>query len=253
MGVSLYSLYAVSVVQFLQHLDASSIDLVELLVVLTQALRLAGVASYYRGRPARGDVLLILFSLETFVVMGLIAVSLFTPDPFYGQLAGNIFSTWIAALFTVVPAYLIFASVTQMARSRSLVVVLLPLALELGLLVFIATTLQGFAGTFTFARFFDFLVASTRSEVASRAIPALPALSVILPSIAVYCSLLVYATIPTAASVIVPRVNLVLPLLGAAVSLAWVYAAILVLPNSLLSFTVPGFLLVAVVWRYARR
>jgi hypothetical protein len=216
-------------------------------------LRIIGVASYYRGRPARADVLLILFSLETFVVMGLIALSLATPDPFYGQLAGTIFSTWIAALFTVLPSYLIFASVTQMARNRSLVVVLLPVALELGLLVFIATTLQGFGGTFTFARFFDFLVAVTRSEVAARAIPVLPALSVLVPSVAVYCSLLVYATIPTATSGIVPRVNFVLPLLSAAVSLGWVYAAVLILPNSLLSFTVPGFVLVAVIWGYMRR
>jgi len=216
-------------------------------------LRLLGVASYYRGRPARADVLLILFSLETFVVMGLIALSLATPDAFYGQLAGTIFSTWIAALFTVLPSYLIFASVTQMTRNRSLVVVLLPVALELGLLVFIATTLQGFGGTFTFARFFDFLVAVTRSEVAARVIPALPALSVVVPSVAVYCSLLVYATIPTPTSVTVPRVNFVLPLLSAAVSLGWVYAAVLVLPNSLLSFTVPGFILVAVIWGYMRR
>jgi len=198
-------------------------------------------------------VLLILFSLETFVVMGLIALSLATPDAFYGQLAGTIFSTWIAALFTVLPSYLIFASVTQMTRNRSLVVVLLPVALELGLLVFIATTLQGFGGTFTFARFFDFLVAVTRSEVAARVIPALPALSVVVPSVAVYCSLLVYATIPTPTSVTVPRVNFVLPLLSAAVSLGWVYAAVLVLPNSLLSFTVPGFILVAVIWGYMRR
>jgi len=216
-------------------------------------LRLLGVASYYRGRPARADVLLILFSLETFVVMGLIALSLATPDAFYGQLAGTIFSTWIAALFTVLPSYLIFASVTQMTRNRSLVVVLLPVALELGLLVFIATTLQGFGGTFTFARFFDFLVAVTRSEVAARVIPALPALSVVVPSVAVYCSLLVFATIPTPTSVTVPRVNFVLPLLSAAVSLGWVYAAVLVLPNSLLSFTVPGFILVAVIWGYMRR
>jgi len=198
-------------------------------------------------------VLLILFSFETFVVIGLIGLSLTTPDPFYSQLAGTVFSTWIAALFTVVPSYLIFASVSQMARNRSLVVVLLPIALELGFLVFIATTLLGFGGTFTFARFFDFLVAVTRSQVASSAVPALPALSILVPSVAVYCSLLVYATIPTATSVILPRVNFVLPLLSAAVSLGWVYAAVLILPNSLLSFTVPGFVLVALIWGYMRR
>lgn len=198
-------------------------------------------------------MLLVIFSLETFVVLGLITLSLATTGPYFSQLAGIVFSTWFAALFTVLPSYLIFASVTQMARNRSLIVVLLPIGLELGLLAFIATTLIGFGGTLTFPGFFDFLVSATRSQVPTRAISALSGLPILVPSVAVYCSLLVYSTIPTATSVVQPKVNFVLPLLSAALSLGWVYAAVLILPNSLLSFTVPGFTLVAVLWGYMRR
>ena len=212
-----------------------------------------GVAAYYRGRPPRADVLLILFSVETYVVLGLIALSLAVPDPSYGRLAGTIFSTWVAALFTVLPSYLIFASVTRMVRNRSLVVVLVPIGLELGVLVFIATILLGFAGTFTFAGFFDFLVSAARSQVPAHAISAPSGLPILVASVAAYCSLLVYATIPTATSAVQPKVNFVLPLLSAAVALGWVYAAVLILPNSLLSFTLPGFALVAVLWGYMRR
>jgi len=198
-------------------------------------------------------VSLILVSLETFVVLGLIGLSLATADPLYGQYAGAVFSTWIAALFTVLPSYLIFVGVAQMARDQRLVTVLLPVALELGLLVFIASTLSGSGGTFTFANFFDFLVSATRSGSPARAIPPLSALSILVSSVAVYCSLLVYATIPTSASPVQPKANFVLPLMSAAVSLGWVYAAVLILPNSLLSFTVPGIALVAVLWGYMRR
>jgi hypothetical protein len=194
-----------------------------------------------------------LVSLETFVVTGLIGVYLTSADPFYGQLANTVFSTWVAALFTVVPSYLIFTGVAQMVRNRSLVAVLLPIALEFGFLVFIATAVAGFGGTLTFAGFFDFLVAVTTSKVAATTIPALTALSILVPSVAVYCSLLVYSTIPTAASVVQPKVTFILPLLSAAVSLAWVSAAVLILPNSLLSFTVPGFILVSLLWGYMRR
>ena len=231
----------------------SSVNLVELVIIITQALRLVGVAAYYRGRPARADVLLMLVSLETFVVTGLIALYLTSADPFYGQLANTIFSTWVAALFTVVPSYLIFGGVAQMVRNRSLVAVLLPIALEFGFLVFIATAVAGFGGTLTFAGFFDFLVAVTTSKVPTTTLPALTALSILVPSVAVYCSLLVYSTIPTATSVVQPKVTFVLPLLSAAVSLAWVSAAVLILPNSLLSFTVPGFILVSLLWGYMRR
>jgi hypothetical protein len=252
-GVSLYFLYAVSVVQLLRHFELSSLSLVELLVILTQGLRVFGVAAYYRGRPARADVLLIVFSPETFLVLGLITLSIATSDASYAPLAGTIFSTWVAALFTILPFYLIFAALTQMARNRSLVAVLLPIGMELGLLAYIATTLLGFSGIITFAGFFDFLVSASRSQVPTSAISAISGLSILVPSVAVYCSLLVYATIPTATSAIQPRVNFVLPLLSAAVSLGWVYASILILPNSLLSFTLPGFALVAVLWGYMRR
>jgi hypothetical protein len=216
-------------------------------------LRLIGVAAYYRGRPARADVLLMLVSFETFVVTGLIALYLTSTDPFYSQLANTIFSTWVAALFTILPSYLIFTGVVQMVRNRSLVVVILPIALELGFLVFIATTVAGFGGTFTFAGFFDFLVAVTASRVPATTIAALTALSILTTSVVVYCSLLVYSTIPTATSVVQPKVTFILPLLSAAVSLGWVYAAIFTLPNSLLSFTFPGFVLVALLWGYMRR
>jgi hypothetical protein len=194
-----------------------------------------------------------LVSFETFVVTGLIALYLTSTDPFYSQLANEIFSTWVAALFTILPSYLIFAGVAQMVRNRRLVVVLLPIALELGFLIFIATSVAGFGGTFTFASFFDFLVTVTTSKTPAATISALTSLSVLVPSVAVYCSLLVYSTIPATTSVVQPKVTFILPLLSAAVSLGWVYAAVLILPNSLLSFTVPGVILVALLWGYMRR
>jgi hypothetical protein len=240
-------------VQFLRHLDPSSISFIELAVIVTQGVRLVGVAAYYRTRPARAEVLLILLSFETFVVMGLIVLYLVTPDPLYSQLARNIFSTWTAALFTVIPSYLIFAGVNLMARKRSLTTVLLSITLEFGFLIFIATLLMGFGSTFTLGGFFDFVVAVTKSEISIGTIPALSTLSILVPSVVVYCSLLVYSTIPSTTSAVQPKVTFLLPLLSAAVALVWVYAAVLIVPNSLLSFTVPGLTLVVVLWGFMRR
>jgi hypothetical protein len=194
-----------------------------------------------------------LVSFETFVVTGLIVLYLTSTDPFYSQLANTIFSTWVAALFTILPSYLIFTGVAQMVRNRRLVTVILPIALELGFLIFISSSVAGFGGTFTFASFFDFLVGVITSKASTATISALASLSILVPSVAVYCSLLVYSTIPTATSVVQSKVTFILPLLSAAVSLGWVYAAVLILPNSLLSFTVPGIILVALLWGYMRR
>jgi hypothetical protein len=194
-----------------------------------------------------------LVSFETFVVTGLIILYLTSTDAFYSQLANTIFSTWVAALFTILPSYLIFAGVAQMVRNRSLVAVLLPISLELGFLIFISTSVAGFGGTFSFTSFFDFLVGVTTSKASAATLSGLTSLSILVPSVAVYCSLLVYSTIPTATSVVQSKVTFILPLLSAAVSLGWVYAAVLILPNSLLSFTVPGIILVALLWGYMRR
>jgi hypothetical protein len=252
-GVSLYFVYALATILFVRHLDVSTITLVESVVIISQMARLAGVVAYYGAKPARVEVLLVLFSFETFVVMALILRYLAAPAPIFSSLADTIFSTWIAALFVVLPSYLAFVVVSQMAHYRSLTAVLLSVALEFGFLTFAATTMLAFSGTITFAGFFDFLIGAARADVTAGSVPALTTLYILVPSVAVFCSLLVYTTIPTATSLVPAKVTFVLPLLGAAIALAWVFAAVLFIPNTLLSFTVPGIVIAALLWAYMRR
>lgn len=253
MGVSLFFVYALSTVLFMQHLNASTIGLLESVIIITQVVRIAGIVAYFGTKPARIEVLLVLLSFETFVVMGLIVLYLISPSAVYSQLAHTIFSTWIAALFTVLPPYLIFTGVTQMTQNRSLIAVLVSLTLEFGFLTFAASTMLAFSGSFTFGTFFDFLIGAAKFDVGAGTIPDLSALFILVPSVAMYCSLLVYTTIPTATSMVPPKVTFVLPLLAAAASAGWVYATVSILPNTLLSFTVPGIIIVALLWAYMRQ
>ncbi len=253
MGVSLFFVYALSTVLFMQHLNASTIGLLESVIIITQVVRIAGIVAYFGTKPARIEVLLVLLSFETFVVMGLIVLYLISPSAVYSQLAHTIFSTWIAALFTVLPPYLIFTGVTQMTQNRSLIAVLVSLTLEFGFLTFAASTMLAFSGSFTFANFFDFLIGAAKFDVGAGTIPDLSTLFILVPSVAMYCSLLVYTTIPTATSMVPPKVTFVLPLLAAAASAGWVYATVSILPNTLLSFTVPGIIIVALLWAYMRQ
>jgi hypothetical protein len=252
-GLSLYFVYALSTVLFLQHLDSTSIGVVESVIIITQVVRLAGIVAYFGSRPARLEVLLVLLSFETFIVMGLIVMYLVAPSPLFSQLAHTIFSTWIASLFVVLPSYLIFTGVTEMTRNRSLIAVMISITLEFGFLTFAAGTMLGFGGTFTFGNFFDFLIAEAKLDVASGSIPALSTLFLLVPSVVVYCALLVYTTVPTATSLVPPKVTFVLPLLAAVASLGWVLATVSFVPNTLLSFTVPGIVIVGLLWAYMRR
>ena len=70
-GASLYFVYVLSTVLFVTHLDASKIDLIESVIIVTQVIRLAGIVAYFGAKPARIEVLLVILSFETFVVMGL--------------------------------------------------------------------------------------------------------------------------------------------------------------------------------------
>jgi hypothetical protein len=252
-GLSLYFIYALAAVLFLQHLDVSSIGIIESVIIITQVVRLAGIVAYFGSRPARLEVLLVLLSFETFIVMGLIVMYLLAPSAVFSTLAHTIFSTWIASLFVVLPSYLIFTGVAEMTRNRSLVAVMISITLEFGFLSFAASTMLGFAGTFTFGNFFDFLIAAAKLDVASGSVPALSTLFLIVPSVVVFVALLVYTTIPTTSSIVPPKVTFVLPLIAAAASLAWVFATVSFVPNTLLSFTVPGIIIVGVLWAYMRR
>lgn len=252
-GASLSVVYLLSTALFLQHLDASNVDTIESVIVATQVLRLAGIIAYFGSKPARIEVMLVLFSLETFIVMGLIVTYLLSPAAFLSQLAHEIFSTWMSSLFTILPPYLIFTGVGEMARNKGLVQVVLPISLEFGFLTFSASTLLGFPGTFTLGDFFDFLTSIAKSDLAGAVIPQLSTIFLLVPSVTIYCALLVYAAIPGGTNVVSPKPTFVLPLLGSLLSLAWVFGSLYLSPNTLLSFTAPGIIIAGFLWAYMRR
>lgn len=251
-GVSLYFVYALTVVLFLQHLILSSVILIEVVIILAQFAKLAGVVGHYGKKPARPKVLLILFSFETLIVLVLIVVYATSPSVYMSNLVNIVFSTWVAALFIVTPSYLIFAAVMQMTRNRSPIVSLLSPTLGFGFLAFAASTMLASSSNFTFASFFQYLIGVARYDIASGTIPALTHLYILIPSVAVFSSMFIYATVPTSTSMVPPRVSFVLPLLAAIVTLAWVLAGVVV-QNTLLSFTLPGMIVVALLWVYMRR
>ncbi|HUI01170.1 MAG TPA: hypothetical protein VLX56_06030 [Nitrososphaerales archaeon] len=208
---------------------------------------------YYGGRPARIEVLLVVFSFETFVVMALILTFIVSPAPYLSTLAHTVFSTWVASLFTVLPPYLIFASLVQMVQDRGITTVVIPLGLEYGFLTFAAGSLIGYGGTFTLGNFFDFLITSARTGIPQVPVPSFTTLLIVVPSVMVYCGLLVYSTIPSVTAQVPPKVTFVIPLLAAGVALTWLLFSVWIIPNTLLSFTAPGLVIVALLWVYIRR
>jgi hypothetical protein len=252
-GVSLYFLDALFASLFLERLVISSVTTVELVVLADQFIKVAWVLGHYRTRPPRVDILFFVFSLEIVVVIGGLVAYVATSSLFFSDLVNTIFPTWVAGVFLALPPYLIFVAVVQMIRSRNPYLVLLLPALEFGFLAFAASSMLHFVSTYSFSEFLQLLQGSASLELSAGTISGLSNLYLLVPSVVVFCSLFVRITVPTPTSATPPRVSFVLPLLGAAVGLGWISAGVRVVPNTLLAFTVPGIIIVAVLYAYMRR
>ena len=252
-GVSLYFLYALFAGIFLERLVLSTVTVVELVVVAAQLIKVAGVAAHYRTRPPRLEVLLWLFSLEIIVVIAILVTYLVTSRPFLADLFSTIFFTWAAGIALALPPYLIFASVVQMMRSQDPFQLILSPALIFAFVAFAASSQLAFANSFSFANFLSFLLQYANIDLSAGTIPTFSTLYLLVPSVVVFCSLVVRITVPTATSATPSRVSFLLPLLGAAVGLGWVSAGARFVPNTLVSFTLPAVIMVAALYAYIRR
>lgn len=252
-GASLYFLYGTFVLAFVFRVDVSQLDSIQLTIIVSQAVRLVGVLAAFGLRRPRWEVVLVLFSLETFVVLGLIGIYLVVPNPLFSSLGHEIFSTWMASLLTILTPYPILASGAEMLRTRNLTWVLLSVVTEFSFLTFLTGVLSQFKGTFTFGDFFDFLILATKTDVASGTPPQLSAPTLVVPAVAIYAALLVYCTIPKEDARTYPNTSFGLPLVGAVGSLGWLWVAATFLPDTLLSFTGASVILVGVLWLLMRR
>lgn len=251
-GISLYFLYALFVRIFFERLMFSTITTVELAVLAAEVILVGWIAGTYRTRLPKAEVLLRLFFLEAVAMIMLLMVYIFTASAFWGGLFSTVFYTWVAATALILTPYLVFISVLQMMRSKDPFQLLLSPALMFAFVAFAASSLLVFSNPFSFATYFPYLVQYANIDLSSGVIPGLSSLYLLVPSVVMFCSLVVRITVPTPVSATPPRVTFILPLLGAAVSLGWVSLSARAVPNTLFSFTVPGIIAVAALYAYIR-
>lgn len=252
-GLSLYSLYAVFAGFFLERLVLSTVTGVELAVVLAELIQVAWILGTYRARQPRAEVFVRLFFLDVAAMIFFLMVYIFTASTFWANLFTTVFYTWIAATALVLTPYLVLVSVIQIVRSQDPFQLLLSPALIYGFLAFAATSLVAFSNPFSLADLFPYFVQYATVDLSAGVVPGLSSLYLLIPSVAMLCSLAVRITIPTPTSATPPRVEFVLPLFGVAVSLVWVFAGARAVPNTLLSFTLPGAIIVGLLYAYIRR
>lgn len=252
-GVSLSYLYLSFITNFLFRADLSLVTSLQFVIILTQVVRLLVVLIVPELRFSRVEVVFVLFSLETFVVLALIGIYLVFPDPTFSSLGHEIFSTWMTMLFCVTPPYLILWTVLDMARNRSLTKIAFGVVSEFSFLLFLLGILSEIGGRIDIGTLFDSLIVTTRGDMTAGVNPLLLS-SVVLPSAAIYCSLLVYAALPQAETRVSISVAVLIALASAVVASGWIaFTATLTSTDTLLSYTAPPIVIAAALWWLTRR
>lgn len=245
-------LYATFLFAFLFHVDLSQLDSLQLFIILTQLGRLGIALLLLRLGFKMSDLLSNLFMLEPYVCLGLMVLSLL------GNLSLQaveleILSTWMACVLCMLPPYAILSVSFNMIRNRGLVRVLLPAVAGFALLTFLVGVTSKTNGTISFGNFLDYLISLAKSDLLSGVSPLSSASSVPITSAVVYCSLLVYATLPATSGNVPPGVAFTFPLLSTLVASVWILNPLTSASGMLLSFTAPSLVIAASLWWFTRR
>lgn len=247
-GASLGYLYLVFAVAFIDNIDPARLNAVELAIVVTLAARLVAVFVLPELRNAKVEVVWILFSVETFLVVGLMGVFLYTSDPFYSRLVVDVFSTWLTTLAVVTPPYTIFRCAVSMVRESKLWGILVSVIAEFGFLVFMNNMVSQIKAPINIRSFLTAVILNVRSDVVGGKNPLVGVSQFAEAAILLYVALIVYAAFPAwhrkvdSAPILVPAVASTMVLFG------WISLATGFMPNTYLSLTVPTILLTALVW-----
>jgi len=256
LGGALSYLYVIFLFAFLFRADISELDSLQLVIIITLLGRLVFVLHLSGPRSMKDEpavTAFILFSLEAYIFLGFMVFGLLFGGASFFAIGLEIFSTWVAGVMCVVLPYTILSISIRMAKNRELIGVLFPAATDFAFLVFLVGVTSQATKPPSFGNLFQYLISSARSDLASGVSPLPFASSVLVPSAVVYCSLLVYATLPRTANGVSPRVALTLPLLSALVAIAWILNPARDVSSTLLSFTAPTLVVVALLWWFLRR
>ncbi len=247
-GASLGYLYLLFAVALIDGIDPTRLNVVELAIVITGAARLVAVFVLPELRNAKAEVVWILFSIETFLVVGLMGVFLYTSDPFYSRLVVDVFSTWLTVLALLTPPYTIFRCAVSMVRESKLWGILVSIIVEFGFLVFMNNMVSQVKAPINIGNFLTTVILSVRSDVVGGRNPLVGVSQFAEAAILLYVALIVYVAFPAWHQKADPAPILVPAVVSTVVLLGWISLATLFIPNTYLSLTVPTVILTALVW-----
>jgi hypothetical protein len=134
-GAPLFALYIAFLV-YLPPITTLLTDTTESIIFYTLFIRTALLLLVPSFRRIAGQFKIGILSIESFVLVGIIAWFLFTGDPYFNTLIGEILTSWIAAGLVIITPYSILEFMINMRKSPTITSFLTSLVTEFAAVLF---------------------------------------------------------------------------------------------------------------------
>ncbi|MHB1907570.1 MAG: hypothetical protein ACYCQJ_01715 [Nitrososphaerales archaeon] len=259
-SLSLLTLYLFFLNYFVVALVFSGMSEIESLIFYTMIFRVIGVTFIPYLKRIHPQIKILIFSFETFILVLLIVAYVFTKDPSYNLLMGNILTAWLGVSIVVLTPYAIYSLGLSMRNGASITSTVLSGAPEIAVGLFLASLVFRIrAMPNGLASFGTMIIASLRAQPGIGQTPSATSNPIISISstiffIAIFTYVILEKRIPTSAFSTLPKFQyiLALMLLGILALYLWTFSSQFFDGNIFIIFTAPSIIISIALWVLAR-
>lgn len=248
-GGSLFVLYFV----FLGYIFPTIVSLtnpIEIIILYTLALRALLFFAVRRLRRMPGQIKIGVFSIESFALILVILLYVYTGDPGYNALVGSILTSWIAGGLVVITPYSILEFMISMYKSSTITNVIVFLIGEFASVIFLANiAFQISPAPSNLQQLGLTLITSIKTEPGTGITALAPSsLIVNVTAVILYISMISYIVLRHGVHERAFGFPLILMLLSTVVLFAWSSIASSSALNVFVSLTAPGAGIPLIFW-----
>lgn len=249
---------------FLNYFFGSLINVmseVESIIFYAMILRVLGITLVPYLRRMHPQIKILVFSFETFILVGLIVAFAFTGDIAYNALMGLILTTWLGVSLVVLTPYAIYQLGLMMYRGNSITSVVLSGAPEIAVGLFLGSLVFRVKTAPTgLSDFGTMIINSLRAEPGVGETGNIASSSILAGASTIFfIAIMVYAIfgqkLPTSTTFSgLPRYQyaLVLVLLGIISLYIWTFSSPVLGGNVFVMFSIPAIAIAITLWGLSR-
>lgn len=255
-GLGIFVVFIVYLTRCAALSNWSDLSRLESLILVTQIVRVSTVIGLGRFHRIQPQFVMILFSLEVFMIPAIGLYTILSGDNSYTVWMAPVLTTWIGVSSIVLSPYSIYELARGMMKKVSLIGVMVIASLEADFMLFLAriltithTTIQGPSALGTL------LIRLGVSQLSSAGLTGISSFGALSLGLALfYVGMITYVTLGDhkLGSPVKISYALLFPLVGTMMVLAWTFVSLSISSDVLLIFTIPTLVGITALWGSSR-